>query len=257
MRIKGRAIFKGKAIGRLLVLNEPLSFLGGVDPKTGVMTVASGREGESIDGRILVFPYGKGSTVGSYTIVDLKKNGHLPGAIVNAQAETIVATGAVMAEVPMIDSVDLSIMRDGDRVVIDGDAMDLFDLQEKRVVTCVMRRQGKILLLKRSQKVGTNKGKWAAVSGFIERGESPEETALKEVKEETGITTARLVARGEALRIRDGIYLWSIYPFLFEAGDEEVVLDWEHTECKWVGVDELAGYDTVPGFRKVLEALRL
>jgi hypothetical protein len=162
-----------------------------------------------------------------------------------------------MAEVPMIDSVDLSIMRDGDRVVIDGDAMDLFDLQEKRVVTCGMRRQGKILLLKRSQKVGTNKGKWAAVSGFIERGESPEETALKEVKEETGITTARLVARGEALRIRDGIYLWSIYPFLLEAGDEEVVLDWEHTECKWVGVDELAGYDTVPGFRKVLEALRL
>lgn len=257
MRLKGRSIFKGKAIGRLLVLNEPFSFLGGVDPKTGVLTVASGREGESIDGRILVFPYGKGSTVGSYTIVDLKKNGHLPGAIINAKAETIVATGAVMAGVPMLDSLDISILRDGDRVVIDGDALDLFDLQEKRVVTSVMRRKGKILLLKRSQKVGTNQGKWAAVSGFIERGESPEETALKEVAEETGINTARLEGRAPALRIRDGSYMWSIYPFLFEVGDEEVVLDWEHTECRWVGIDELPGYDTVPGFRKVLEALRL
>ncbi len=257
MRIKGRSIFKGKAIGRLLVLNEPFSFLGGVDPRTGVLTVASGREGESIDGRILVFPYGKGSTVGSYTIVDLKKNGHLPCAIVNAKAETIVATGAVMAEVPMIDSLDLSILRDGDRAIIDGDAIDLFDLQEKRVVTCVMRRGGKILILKRSLKVGTNKGKWAAVSGFIERGESPEETALKEVAEETGMTTARLERKAGVLRIRDGIYLWSIHPFLFEAGEEDVVMDWEHTECAWVGMDELAGYDTVPGFRKVLEALRL
>jgi len=64
MRIKGRPIFKGKAIGRLLVLNEPFSFLGGVDPRTGVLTVASGREGESIEGRILVFHCGKGSTVG-------------------------------------------------------------------------------------------------------------------------------------------------------------------------------------------------
>jgi len=257
VKLKGREIFKGRAIGRLLVLDEAFSFLGGVDPKTGLLTVASGREGESIENRILVFPHGKGSTVGSYTLMDLKKNGHLPAAIINSQAETIVATGAVMAEVPMIDSIDISLLRDGDRAVVVGDGLDMMDLVERKVVTCVLRRKGKILLLKRSQKVGTNKGKWAAVSGFIERGERPEGTALKEVAEETGISTARLEGRAETLRIRDGTYVWSIYPFLFEVGDEEVKLDWEHTECAWVGLDELDGYDTVPGFRKVLNALGL
>ena len=96
-----------------------------------------------------------------------------------------------------------------------------------------------MLILKRSQKVGTNKGKWAAVSGFIERGEKPEETALKEIAEETGIATARLEGRGETLRIRDGMYVWTIYPFLFEVGEERVMLDWEHTECAWVDPAEL------------------
>ncbi len=75
--------------------------------------------------------------------------------------------------------------------------------------------------------------------------------------EETGITNARLEGRAETLRIRDGTYIWSIYPFLFEVGDEEVKLDWEHTECAWVDVEDIKDYDTVPGFRKVLDALRL
>ncbi|MCK7579514.1 MAG: NUDIX domain-containing protein [Chromatiales bacterium] len=91
-----------------------------------------------------------------------------------------------------------------------------------------------MLVLKRSQKVGTNRGKWAAVSGFIERGDKPEETALKEIAEETGLTTARLEGRAETLRIRDGTYVWSVYPFLFEVGEEKVILDWEHTECACV-----------------------
>jgi predicted aconitase with swiveling domain len=257
VKIKGRAIFKGRAIGRLMVLDEAFSFLGGVDPRTGLFTVASGREGESIDGRILVFPHGKGSTVGSYTMMDLKKNGHLPAAIINSEAETIVATGAVMAEVPMIDSIDISILREGDRAVIVGDSLDMMDLVEKRVVTCILKRKDRLLLLKRSQKVGTNKGRWAAVSGFVERGERPEETALKEVAEETGISTARLMGQAEALRIRDGAHLWNIYPFHFEVGDEEGKLDWEHPEHAWVTVEALASYDTVPGFLRVLQALGL
>jgi 8-oxo-dGTP pyrophosphatase MutT (NUDIX family) len=59
------------------------------------------------------------------------------------------------------------------------------------------------------------------------------------------------------IRIRDGTYVWSIYPFLFEVGDEEVRLDWEHTECAWVNVQDLQDYDTVPGFLKVLGSLGL
>lgn len=257
MKLKGREIFKGRAVGRLMVLDEAFSFLGGVDPKTGLLTVASGREGESIEGRILVFPHGKGSTVGSYTLMELKKNGHLPAAIINSQAETIVATGAVMAGVPMIDSIDISLLRDGDRAVLVGDGLDMIDLMERKVVTCVLRRKGRLLLLKRSEQVGTNKGKWAAVSGFIERGERPEQTALKEITEETGITTPRLEGRGEVVRIRDGSYVWSIHPFLFEVGEEQIKLDWEHTEYAWVDPSDISGYDTVPGFGKVLRALGL
>lgn len=257
MRIKCRAIFKGKAIGRLLLLNEPFSFLGGVDPLTGELTVSSGRPGENVKGRIFAFPEGKGSTVGSYTLMDLKKNGHLPAAIINERAETIVSTGAVMAEVPMVDSVDISLLRDGDRVLVDGDTLDLMDINERRVVTCILRRQGKLLLLKRSRKVSTNQGRWAGVSGFIERGERPEETALKEVVEETGIRNARLEGRAKVVSIRDSCYVWKIHPFLFEVGEEEVVLDWEHTECAWLTREEIEGYDTVPGFRLVLDALGL
>ncbi len=257
MRIKCRTIFKGKAIGQILLINEPFGFLGGVDPRSGLLTVASGREGENVERRILAFPYGKGSTVGSYTILDLKKNKHMPAAIINAKAETIVATGAVMAGLPMVDSLDLSILMDGDRALIDDGTLELIDVQEKRVVTCILRRKGKMLILKRSQKVGTNKGKWAGVSGYIERGEKPEETALKEVSEETSITTARLEGRGEMLRIRDGSNVWNVYPFLFEVGDESVILDWEHVKSTWIELDELSNYDTVPGFMMVLKALGL
>jgi hypothetical protein len=257
VRIKCRVISRGKAIGRLLLLDEPFSFLGGVDPRTGELTVSSGRPGESLKGRLFAFPCGKGSTVGSYTILDLKRNRHLPAAIVNQRAETIVTTGAVMAGVPMVDSVDLSLLRDGDRVLLDEDTLDLMDVAERKVVTCILRRQGRLLLLKRSQKVGTNQGRWAAVSGYIERGERPEDTALKEIAEETGIRSARLEGRAEVIRIRDGSHVWSIHPFLFEVGEEEVTLDWEHTECAWLTRGEIEGYDTVPGFRLVLSALGL
>jgi predicted aconitase with swiveling domain len=85
-----------------------ISFYGGVDPDSGVITeTGHDLEGQSIAGRILVFPRGKGSTVGSYILYRLKKNGHAPVAIINAECETITAVGCIIAEIPCIDQVNL------------------------------------------------------------------------------------------------------------------------------------------------------
>ncbi len=84
--------------------DAPLSFLGGVDPATGTV-IESGHplHGRSIAGRVLVFPHGKGSTVGSYVLYGLARNGVAPAAIVNEEAETIIAAGALIAGIPLVD----------------------------------------------------------------------------------------------------------------------------------------------------------
>src|SRR5512136_2749078 len=104
MKLYGRKIYSGIAQGEALVTSMGISFFGGVDPESGVI-VERGHEleGQSIAGKILVFPTGKGSTVGSYTLYQLKFNGKAPAAILNAECETIVAVGAIIAEVPCVD----------------------------------------------------------------------------------------------------------------------------------------------------------
>lgn len=121
-KLKGRAISGGSASGELLVSSEPISFYGGVDPDTGVV-VERGHplEGRSISGKVLYFPRGKGSTVGSYTLYRLKKNGHAPKAIVNAECEAIVAVGAIISEIPLVDKIDAKGLSDGMSVKVDGD----------------------------------------------------------------------------------------------------------------------------------------
>jgi hypothetical protein len=121
--IRGRGIFKGKRSGLLLISPVPISFLSGVDPDTGII-VEKGHplQGEYITGKVLAFPYGKGSTVGSYVLYAMNRNGHAPAALVNAEAEAIIVTGAIIGEIPMIDRIDvpLSRLKNGTRVTVDG-----------------------------------------------------------------------------------------------------------------------------------------
>ena len=107
MQINARKISKGKADGELLVSKDAISFFGGVDPDTGIV-VEKGHalEGESIAGKILVFPNGKGSTVGSYTLYRLKKNNKAPAGIINKECEAIVAVGAIISQIPLIDKLE-------------------------------------------------------------------------------------------------------------------------------------------------------
>ncbi len=120
--MKGRTINPGKAKGRALVTSEPISFYGGLDPETGVVREKGHQlEGEKVGGKVLVFPRGKGSTVGSYVIYGLKKRGLAPAAIINEETETIVATGAILAGIPCIDGIDITKIETGDLLVVDGE----------------------------------------------------------------------------------------------------------------------------------------
>jgi hypothetical protein len=122
MELRGRVIKSGRAEAIALVSPEPIGFLGGVDPETGIV-VEPGHplEGQCVTGQVLVFPTGKGSTVGSYTLYRMARSGTAPAAIVNAESEAIVAVGAIIAGIPMVDQVDIAQVRTGDRVRVDGD----------------------------------------------------------------------------------------------------------------------------------------
>jgi hypothetical protein len=107
MTLQGRSIAKGIGTGELLITDTPISFLGGVDPRTGVVIDRSHPLfGQSVAGKVLVFPYGKGSTVGSYVLYALMKNHVAPAAIINIECETIIAIGAIIAEIPTVDRLD-------------------------------------------------------------------------------------------------------------------------------------------------------
>lgn len=122
MVIKARNIGKGIGKGELIVSSEPISFLGGVDPETGTVIDPNHElKGEVIKDKVLFIPGGKGSTVGSYVIFQMKKNNTAPKAIICIEAEPIIATGAIMSDIPMVDSPeDISELVDGVSVEVDG-----------------------------------------------------------------------------------------------------------------------------------------
>jgi len=122
MELRGRRIFPGKVQGKALVSGEPISFYGGVDPDTGIIEEEGHPlQGKSVNGRVLVFPRGKGSTVGSYTLYRMKKTGKAPVAILNRECETIVAVGAIIAEIPCMDQVDIEKIPHDALLVVDAD----------------------------------------------------------------------------------------------------------------------------------------
>ncbi len=120
--MKGRTIYPGNVEGEAIVSSEPIGFYGGIDAKTGIV-IEKGHEleGQNVKDKILVFPNGKGSTVGSYVIYGLKKNGVGPIAIVNKETETIVATGVILAGIPCVDQLDIDQIKTGDKLIVNGD----------------------------------------------------------------------------------------------------------------------------------------
>lgn len=124
--MRGRAIRAGFATGEALVSPAPIGFLGGVDPESGrIVEPGHPLHGESVAGRILVFPRGKGSTVGSYVIYRLARAGAAPAGMVLRECEPIVAIGAIMADIPVVDLIDIDGIATGDSVTIRGDEVEV------------------------------------------------------------------------------------------------------------------------------------
>ena len=128
-------------------------------------------------------------------------------------------------------------------------------LQEKRVVTCFLEADGEILILRRSERVGSYQGRWAGISGYIET--TADEQVLLEIEEETGLSSenTKLVKQGKPLTVEDkalGI-IWVVHPYLFHLEDREVIrIDWEHKELKWIKPEEIGTYKTVPKLKETL-----
>ena len=125
MMLRGRRVVGGYAEGEALVSSDPVSFYGGVDPETGVVTEPGHAvEGECITGKVFVFPTGKGSTVGSYVIYRMSKLGTAPAAIVNRETEAILATGCVISGIPLVDRLEVDpveALRSGMRLRVRAD----------------------------------------------------------------------------------------------------------------------------------------
>ncbi len=129
-----------------------------------------------------------------------------------------------------------------------------------KIVTSFMQDEQKLLILRRSNKVKTMKGLWAGISGIIEKNETPLTRAKIEIYEETGISEdkIRLIKKAAKLRIHSPQYEnheWEIFPFLFEVKNPDIKLNWENSEYKWITIDELKNYNTVPSLEKVLQNL--
>lgn len=244
MIFQGRSISNGKARGEVIKLDEPLSFLGGVDGSTGDLRVRDG----NVAGKILVFPKGKGSTVGSFVMYDLMVHGKAPAAVINESAETIVATGAVISSTPMIDKIpSVRLFCDGDIVTVDGNAgtVDIEGIVYKEVVSSVVSKDGKCILEKRFDTSRSYPGCWSLVAGKIEEGETPVEAARREILEETSIKVGEPLGTMEPLYVREGNVLFKVYPFHFDSEGQEPVLNEENERFMWASVDDAKELKTV------------
>ncbi len=126
-----------------------------------------------------------------------------------------------------------------------------------KIVTSFIRNDDKLLILKRSNKVKSMKGLWAGISGIIENNEDPFTRAKIEIFEEVGITEDKitLIKSSEEIRINSPQYKnheWEIFPFLFESNNPIIKLNWENSDFKWINIEELENYETVPSLQKVL-----
>jgi 8-oxo-dGTP diphosphatase len=132
------------------------------------------------------------------------------------------------------------------------------NLPEKHVVTCFLESDGEVLILRRSQQVGSYQGRWAGVSGYVEA--TPDEQALTEIREETGLQPedVQLLRKGDTLTIEDGELgiRWLVHPYLFHVNDRgKIRTDWEHLEARWVLPKEIGEFTTVPRLKETLDSV--
>jgi 8-oxo-dGTP diphosphatase len=243
MRFQGLAIVGGRAAGPAWLRGVGTA----VSPKR--RSAASAPSGGIIVARTLPEPP---------HVADPDPLGSASGWVVEEEA-ALPAAGSF--PVPVVGGLDMDLFRAGEILHVDGNngGVEVEGLMETGVVTSfVQNSQGQILLLRRSPRVGSFQGRWAAVSEFLE-SIPPFQQAIKEIGEETGIPPRALrlrSSRGRPVYARDGSRVFAVHPFLFRVRNPEVRLDWEHTESRWVDPSELREYETVPKLEQVWAVLQ-
>ncbi|MGD0587514.1 MAG: NUDIX domain-containing protein [Thermoplasmata archaeon] len=181
-----------------------------------------------------------------------------PGVVAVLLHGVPVETGPA-GEMPVIARVDPEVVREGEIVEVNGTIgrFRIDGVEEVEVVTAFLERDdGRILLLERSEKVGSFRGHWAAVSGYLETA-PPLEQAFREIQEETGLGSndVELVHSGFPVLARDGSRVFIVHPFRFRVRRTEVRLDWEHTRSEWVEPAEITRRRTVPKLDRAWESV--
>ncbi len=122
--LTGRALVKGETQGEALIIKE-ISFYGDIDPNNGNLI-----DGRNVKDKILIAYKPRGSTVGSYIIYALKENGFAPKAIVMAKSEPIIIAGCALANIPLVDNVDINGLKDiedGDKIIVKENKIIILD----------------------------------------------------------------------------------------------------------------------------------
>ena len=122
--LKGRSASKGVAEGEALLTHDAISFLSDISITEGIITSPQSKcKGQSVSGKILIFPTGRGSTADPYGFYMLKKAGKAPKAVINIDANPTTVAGAIISNTPMVYKLDknpLEIIEAGDHVLVDG-----------------------------------------------------------------------------------------------------------------------------------------
>lgn len=183
----------------------------------------------------------------------------LPSGVVAVLLDGVPAGSRRAPKIPTVARVDRDVLREGETVEVNGSLgrFRIEGVEEVGVVTSFLERSdGRILLLERSQKVGSFQGYWAGVSGFLEAS-TPLEQAFREILEETGLSAndIDLLSEGAPVLSRDGSRVFIVHPFRFRARRTEVRLDWEHDRAEWVEPTEIGRRPTVPKLERAWESV--
>lgn len=123
----------------------------------------------------------------------------------------------------------------------------------REVVTAILKRKNKILIVKRGRRVNTFRGKWSGISGRMEG--TPLKSVLREIHEETGIPIEEvvLIKEGDPLIAEGEGITFKVYPFLFEVKTGDIQLNWENIKYRWILPEKIVNYKTVPMLKEVIE----
>ncbi len=244
------------------------SFLRDVDAGTGVVNnPRSDIFGEALNRRILVLPRVNEHGIDKGTLVLLKRYKGSPAGILAEKADDALIAACEEAETPLIDGVDCEAFRTGDSAFMDGEngIVELEGVALSQIATSVLfNSRGELLVVRRSGRVGSYRGVWSCISGYVEEGEMPEETAVREMREETGMgpKEAVFIGKAEALDARDKVQVWEVHPCAFlRVGEAEVTLDWENEDFKWSTEEEIKEMEgkgfTVPRLAETVRRARV